>query len=301
MRWRSAWATSSNSPSPVDFGSHPVENIMSLSVVMRLNPLLLLPALLLASAAPLGATPALGDGESLTYRVSWGIFFHAGEISISAHAAPPENGHPRLQVTTTTATRGLARVLFTFDARADSFFDVHTGRLLSTVETSKSAKKETRNSVVFDYAKSTASYVNEITPDKTTTLPMPAGEPMDLIMSLVQTRTWNLKPGEKRDALVLFDDEFYELTIHAEEYEDVTTPLGSFHTLVLVPLMEKTPPKGMFKRGSGVKVWISQDALHLPVKFQVEFKFGAGVASLERYDLPTAAAGAARTRPPSSP
>ena len=34
-------------------------------------------------------------------------------------------------------------------------------------------------------------------------------------MSLVQTRGWDLKPGEERDALVLFDNEFYELSIHA--------------------------------------------------------------------------------------
>ena len=256
--------------------------------VMRLAPRLFFFVLLLGVRAPLGATPALGDGEALTYQVGWGIFYHAGEIQIGAHAAPPENGQQRLQVTTTTATHGFAKALYSFEARGDALFDVPTGRLISTVETSKSESKQTKNSVVFDYAKATASYVNEINPTKSTTLPMPAGEPMDLIMSLVQTRSWDLKPGEKRDALVIFDDEFYELTIHAEAYEEVTTPLGTFNTLLLVPRMEKTPPKGMFKRGSGVKVWISQDQLRLPVKFQVEFKFGSGVASLISYQLPSA-------------
>jgi Protein of unknown function (DUF3108) len=245
--------------------------------------------LLLAAGRPLCATPALGDGESLTYRVGWGIFFGAGEIKISAKAAPPEDGHLRLDVTTTTSTRSIARALFTFDARADALFDVHNGRLLSTNESSKSDTKKTKSSIVFDYAKSTASYVNEINPDRTTTLAMPAGEPLDLIMSLIQTRAWNLKPGETRDALVIFDDEFYELTIHAEGYEEVRTPLGTFNTLVLVPRMEKTPPKGMFKRGTGVRVWISQDERHLPVKFQVEFKFGSGVATLVNYQPPAGA------------
>jgi hypothetical protein len=113
---------------------------------------------------------------------------------------------------------------------------------------------------------------------------------MDLIMSLIQTRAWNLKPGETKDALVIFDDEFYELTIHAEKYEEVRTTLGTFNTLVLVPRMEKTPPKGMFKRGTGVRVWISQDERRLPVKFQVEFKFGSGVATLVNYQPPAGAA-----------
>jgi hypothetical protein len=254
---------------------------------------LLVFATLLATAAPLPATPSLGDGETLVYRVGWGIIFGAGEIKIAAREAPPEAGQLRLLVTTTTTTRGLARMLFPFQARADALFDVHTGRLLTTTESSKSDRKQTKDTVTFDYAKSTASYVNEITPDRTTTLTMPAGEPMDLIMSLVQTRSWNLRPGETRDALVLFDDEFYELTIHAERYEEIYTSMGTFNTLVLVPRMDKTPPKGMFKRGTGVRVWISQDERRLPVKFQVEFKFGSGIATLVSYQPPASQAAAA--------
>ena len=63
-------------------------------------------------------------------------------------------------------------------------------------------------------------------------------------------------------------------------YEDLETSFGRFHTLVLEPRMDKTPPKGMFKRGSSVRVWISQDERHLPVRFEVEFKMGTGVATL---------------------
>jgi hypothetical protein len=72
-------------------------------------------------------------------------------------------------------------------------------------------------------------------------------------------------------------------------YEKITTRLGSFDTLVLEPRMEKTPPKGMFKRGSNVRVWIAQDERRLPVKFEVEFKFGAGVSTLTDYMEPPVA------------
>ncbi len=232
--------------------------------------------------------PALRDGEALTYKVGWGIFPRAGEIVISAQAEQAADAAPRLRVTTTTETKGFARALYMFEARAEAMLDARTGRLLTNVETSKSPNKETKNSVTFDYAKSTAAYVNAFNSTKDATLTLPPGDPLDLIMSLVQTRMWSLKPGEKRDALVLFDDEFYELTIHADRYEEVHTPLGDFNTLVLVPRMEKTPPKGMFKKGSVVSVWISQDEQKLPVKFQVDFKFGAGVATLVRYQPPAA-------------
>ena len=76
---------------------------------------------------------------------------------------------------------------------------------------------------------------------------------MDLITQLVQTRSWKIQPGEKRDALVLFNDDFYELTIYAARTEEVKTPLGTFRAVVLEPRMEKTAPKGMFKRGASAR------------------------------------------------
>jgi len=141
--------------------------------------------------------------------------------------------------------------------------------------------------VVFDYAKRMANYTNSLIAGPVRALPMPPGNPTDLITCLLLARTWNLRPGEQHDALVLFNDDFYQLTIHARGYETLTTPLGTFNTLVLEPRMDKTPPLGMFKRGSTVRVWIAQDERRLPVRFQVHLKFGSGVATLVEYHPPT--------------
>jgi hypothetical protein len=125
---------------------------------------------------------------------------------------------------------------------------------------------------------------------------MPPGDPTDLMMGMLQTRTWDLKPGQKRDVLVLFDDDYYELTMHMARYEDVVTPVGKFRTIVLEPRMDKTPPKGMFKRGSSVRIWIAQDDHRLPVKFEEEFKIGTGSATLESYEPPSSAKAAVSAR-----
>jgi len=265
-----------------------------------------------ASAAvapePLTEPLALRDGDSLHYRIAWGIFPKAGEIKIFAEtvpatddaaggaaptasaaaedaantAAPPA---PFLQITTTTGTRSTLKKLFRFYAEAHAIFDTRTWLLQRSTEESSSKRKQTRQHLSFDYASGLAHYINDERPEKTRTLALPPGQPMDLITCLVQTRAWDLRPGQSRDALVIFEDDFYELTIHATGYEDLSTPLGKFRTLVLEPRMEKTPPKGMFRRGSTVKVWISQDAARLPVRFQVEFKFGSGTATLVSYHL----------------
>jgi hypothetical protein len=246
--------------------------------------------------APLlrGADLPLQNGESLRYRVSWAILPGAGEINIDARHAP--TSPDRLVVTSSTATRGLAKMLMKFSARSESTFDLSTRRLLSMHETANTRGKETEHTVAFDYASRQATLTRIKPKQESIPLPMPEGNPADLILGLLQTRTWNLKPGESRDALVLFDDDFYELTIYATGYEQVRTNAGTFDTLVLEPRMEKTEPKGMFKRGSTVRVWIAQDSHRLPVRFQVEFKIGTGTANLESYQSPTPAAPAAKAR-----
>lgn len=251
---------------------------------MMLRSLLLLSLLLVATGSARAAADfPLQAGEHLSFRVSWAIVRGAGSIKIDARR--DANRDDRLVVTTTTATRGFARMLLAFDAKAESFYELNSGRLLSLQEYSKSKDKVKEHRVTFDHAARTAAYFAKDSKEPTS-LPMPTGDPSDLILALLQTRTWNLKPGESRDALVLFDDDFYELTIHATRYEELWTSLGKFNTLVLEPRMEKTAPKGMFKRGSSVRVWISQDEKRLPVRFEVEFNIGTGTATLDYYEPP---------------
>lgn len=227
--------------------------------------------------------PPLQAGEKLRYWVSWAIVPGAGEISVEAEKNPNQPG--QLKITTNTSTRRLARMLLPFDATAESTYDEKTGRLLSLHERSNTRSKHVEHIVTFDHAARRATYA-QLGATTARILPMPDGSPTDLITALFETRMWNMKPGDARDALVLFDDEFYELTIHALRYEDISTDLGDFHALVLEPRMEKTPPKGMFKKGSSVRVWISQDERKLPVKFEVEFNIGTGVATLTNYEAP---------------
>jgi hypothetical protein len=242
--------------------------------------------LLLATPAFADTRLALGVGETFTYRVAWGIFSGAGEIKI---ATKPETDdrQPCLLVVTTTSTRGFLRTVFPFDARAESVFNLRTGRMLAHTERSNQRRKPTDTMLTFDYEHRTADYRDLVRPERSQVVALPAGDPMDLITSLVQARSWDLKPGGQIDILVMFEEEPYQLTFHAERYEEIRTALGTFQTLVVVPRMEKTAPKGMFKRGSTVRVWISQDERHLPVKFEVEFKFGKGVATLTKYEPPT--------------
>jgi hypothetical protein len=241
-------------------------------------------ALAAMSPRPLSAAAfaAFADGETFTYRVSWGIFMRAGEIIIAAHAEKDERGAEVFHITTNTATRGIVRGFYPYNNRAEAMINQGTGRLAFMREKGSDGEHRTDTETTFDYTRNIASHIDHHRPDRSQEVAIPPGDPIDLISALVQTRDWNLKPGEKKDVLVNFSDEFYPLSIYADHYEDVRTPSGTYRTLALIPRMEQNP-KGIFKRGGEIKVWISQAGQKLPVKMQLKLRFGSATLLLAKY------------------
>jgi len=248
--------------------------------------LFLAPALVTAASFT-----AFRDGESFTYKVGFAIFSKAGEITIQARDddAP---GAGAMIVTTDTSSRGFVRGVYAFDNHAEVRIDKVTGRLLSVRETGADPKRASDTETLFDYDKRIAHHVDRVRTERTTAIPIPDGAPLDLISALVQTRDWTMQPGDRRPIVVHFGRDLYELVIVAEGYEEVRTPLGKFRALVLVPKMEKDP-KGLFKRGGEIKVWIAQDGSRLPVKMQLVLKYGTASLLLTHYQPGKSAASVA--------
>lgn len=246
--------------------------------------LLIVGLLFSAGLTEAASTIALSNGEVLHYRVRWGWFTNAGAIDISAHREDVA-GLPQIKIDTHTNTRGFVRGLYLFDGDGESIFDARDGRLLAISTKSTSSKKLTKTMAVFDYPAGKVRYVDYVEPEHSMEVSLPNGNPMDLITSLIETRRWDLHPGDRVPATVVFGKDFYDLVIVADSYERIHTPMGDFDTLVIVPTMDVNP-RGLFKRGGHVRVWISQDERHLPVQFEVGMKFGTGVASLASYQPP---------------
>lgn len=254
---------------------------------MHLFPGLLSSVLLLGvSRAETPPVALLRPGEALTYQVDWGLLGHTGDLKVTATADPFE-GMDQTRVTTTSSTRGIVRAIYPFNGDAQMLFDARDGRLLRAIVSSDSGRERTKTSIVFDYAKSEAAYVDYLHPGRNALLPLPAGRPrpMDLVTGLLQTRAWALKPGESRDVLVVFDNEFYPLRISAEREETIQTATGPIKTVLLIPRMIGSP-KGMFRRNGTVRVWVSDDADRLPVRFEVRLKIGTARAVLTDYRAP---------------
>lgn len=242
--------------------------------MMRLTTFLTL--LCLATLPPLTAGPALQPGESFVYRVSWGLLGKVGEINVREQ---PAEDPAASAISVSTRTSGVARLLFPFEGTARSVFDRDEGNLLSATASTKSRRKTTDASIVFDYAAEQARYTDHLEPERNGVIPLPEEPPQELITSLIRARDYNLKPGDTRAVSVLFDNEFYDLLLRAGDYETVDTAGGKTTALRVTP-EPIGKPKGMFKRGGAIRVWLADDATRLPVRLEVELKVGTAVALL---------------------
>jgi hypothetical protein len=129
-----------------------------------------------------------------------------------------------------------------------------------------------------------AVYVDRVRPQRSRTVEFPEGEnPIDLILGLIQTRQWNLQAGQEKDLLVYASRDIYPLVVRTAGHEEVYTPLGNFQTRILVPSM-RGEPKGIFKEGGEVKVWIAEGDNPLPVRMQVHLSFGVATLNLVSHD-----------------
>lgn len=249
--------------------------------------LVLILAALALSGTARAAEPfiAFADGEEYLYKVSWGVFSNAGEITIKARKGTFAD-RPVMRITTATSSRGVVRALYRYDDTAEVVIDIATGRMLHSSESGEDRKRRSSSRTDFDYERGVAVHRDEQRPHRNVDLPIPPGNPIDLISALVAPRRWDLKPGDSRDLLVHFGDDFYPITLHADSYETVSTPLGAFPTVRLVPTMDTEQPRGVFERGGEIKVWISEGSPRLPVKMQLKLKIGTATLLLKEYTPP---------------
>jgi hypothetical protein len=234
----------------------------------------------------------LRDGEKLVFRVAWGPFSNAGTITIAANEEELE-GLGQTRVTTVTSTRGVVRALYPFDGRVDSIFDLRSGKMLAAYANTSAKRKQVRASMVFNYEEGVGHYVDAVRPERSTEVEIPTDFPMDLITSMINSRSWDIEVGDKRPLSVLFDDEFYELEVTAEGVENIATAWGRQDALLLIPRMEVNP-KGMFRRGGSVRIWLSQTNPRLPLRLEVSVAVGTAVAMLTEYQPKATAAETAR-------
>lgn len=109
-------------------------------------------------------------------------------------------------------------------------------------------------------------------------VPKPVFDPLSLIYYL---RLLDLTPGLSHEFTVLADGKIY--TVHASvlQRETITTPAGTFQTVLVEPIMESQ--QGVFRdEQKRLLVWYSDDDRHIPVRIRSDLNIGSITATLRK-------------------
>ncbi len=95
-------------------------------------------------------------------------------------------------------------------------------------------------------------------------------------------RTIPLKVGQILDFTTFDNKKLTDFQVIIDGKETVITPAGKFPCIVVKPFREG---KTLLKNEGDMKIWFSDDELHLPVQIQIKLKFGSMLLELKTITL----------------
>lgn len=89
------------------------------------------------------------------------------------------------------------------------------------------------------------------------------------------------QPGAKIPFSLFLDDQVYSMYIRYIGKEKIETRYGTFHAIKIAPLLIKG---SLFKGGEDMKIWISDDANHIPLRIDSPILVGSIKVDMMGYD-----------------
>lgn len=245
-----------------------------------------LAAALSAQEPPPQPTPLqriFAEGETLDYTVTWmKVTGGTGRMTIS----PTGPAKDRFRITSVVKSSGSLGKLFKIRDEIETIVarsDFSTLRL--TKNLNERGDKMYEVTVIDDgVATRTRQKVRKVP------VPRPVFDPISVIYHV---RTLDLTPGKVHDLTLYADLKLY--TVHAKvmRRETITTPAGTFSTVLVEPDMRNAAGHSKEEK---LYIWYSDDERRLPVRIRTEVKFGSVTATLNRVQP-----GAAPVDPPPLP
>lgn len=106
-------------------------------------------------------------------------------------------------------------------------------------------------------------------------------EAHDILSAIFHLRSLPMKVGDEMQVPIFTGHHHWMLTAKVEKRERVSTDHASMPALVLSC---RTHFKGKFKSSKELRVWISDDALRVPVRIDAEFALGTMRATMSDYE-----------------
>ena len=231
---------------------------------MKISALLSFFALLILPALP---AHAMSPNEKLVYDVSWtGI--KAGttvqELSTKGN---------ELHIVTTTRSTPWLDTFFRVEDRAESVVVRGSGDRFGSPRFFRNKISEGKHrrlkETIFDQQKLKVESKDLL--NKTQHTDDISATTYDPLSIVYYVRTLDLVPGRSLFVDIYDWKKLWNTEVKVLRREEIETPVGRFKTIVVQPLMKAD---GFFARTGDVKVWLTDDALKIPVMVSTKVKIG---------------------------
>ncbi|MFQ5582525.1 MAG: DUF3108 domain-containing protein [Mariprofundaceae bacterium] len=253
--------------------TRPVSARFALALIVSFVVVLcLIPCNAIAGPARQACVPYIG--EQLNFAVGW-EFINAGSATMNIRAKA-EGGYQ----------------IHTF-ARTNKFFDMFK-KVRDTIVSEGLCRQGKMQSTVFDieqhenkyHAKKQARFLwrkNQVTytqHDHTDVYDVPAGH-LNVLDAFLTVRNITLVKGQTVKVPIFDSRKTYEIHVNVLGKEQLRAPWGDFvDCLVIEP---KLMTEGIFSSKGKVKLWLTDDERHIPLKMTAKIKFGRIIARLQQY------------------
>jgi hypothetical protein len=244
-------------------------------------PLLLYGGSLLAAAAVLSEStvirpapsPPFAAGERFTYALSW-LSLRAGTAVMEVREPPPTEGPPALELVTTARSSPFVSKFYPVDNRVQSLVDAKTLAPRRLLFRRREGKRKNDFDVTFRREEGVAVSIKDGVKE---TIPIPP-DIHDAISCLYYVRSLPvLRPGSSTVLTVHHDKKNYRLEVRVEEVERIKGPWGEAEAIRVLAVM---PFQGIFLNQGNIRVWLTNDDRHVPLRMKAKVVIGSVVADL---------------------
>lgn len=218
---------------------------------------------------------AWGPGEKLVFSIQYGLIT-AGEATLEVDPAiKVRQDRPTYHIISQASSNATFSTFFKVRDRVESFMDtthLHSVRFEKHLREGN-YKKDLL--VVFDQEKHLANIDGKRDCEV-------AAHVQDILSSMYWVRTVPLEPGRSIYVPNHDNGKNYPLEIRVEKRERVTVDAGTFDCLVVEPVLMGD---AVFKQDGRVKVWMTDDVLHMPVLLKSKVFVGAIAGVLTKFEL----------------
>lgn len=218
---------------------------------------------------------AFGPGESLVFSVQYGLIT-AGTATMSIDPRiRSRQGRPTYHMVTTAESSKMFSAIFKVNDRVESYMDtlqLHSVRYEKHLREGKYTKDLW---IVFDQQEHTALIDGKRRCEVEEHV-------QDILSSFYYVRTLDLEVGKAVYVANHDNGKNYPMEVKVHKRERISVDAGTFDCLVLEPVILG---EAIFKQKGRLKVWVTDDELHMPVLMKSKVLVGAIAAVLTDFRL----------------